>query len=208
MSAPKHLWSGDWRRESETASAARGDSPPLGMSQPVDQSPPPEPSPGPSPPPKRAFPRPRVGRAAIVIGVAVIALGGAAWGASALLGSSASPTAAPHAAPAGVTTAPRTASSSLVSTRRVSWLGMEIVTQPPGVAVVQTVALRTPADQAGIEPGDAILAIDGRSVHGAEEISHVLAGLPSGSRVTLELAYGSSLSQVQLTLGKPPAVGP
>lgn len=143
-----------------------------------------------------------------MLGAALIALGGAAWGASALLGSSESPAAPPAAPAAAATTAPQSTSSSLVSSRRVNWLGMEIQTQAPGVAVVQTVALNTPADQAGIEPGDAILAIDGRAISSATQIPGVLAGLPAGSRVTLQIGYGSALSEVQLTLGKPPAVGP
>ena len=98
--------------------------------------------------------------------------------------------------------------NTVIASQLVSWLGMEIGTEQPGIAVVQTVASGSAAEQAGVEPGDAILSIDGRTIHGAREIAGAIRGLAAGSQATLELGYGSVVSQARVTLGKPPSNGP
>jgi S1-C subfamily serine protease len=58
---------------------------------------------------------------------------------------------------------------------------MQIETVPPGAAVVDSVKLGSVADQAGVNPGDIILAVNGRAINSA-------AGM-----------------QTDLTLGAPPS---
>jgi serine protease Do len=85
---------------------------------------------------------------------------------------------------------------------------MLIVTQPPGVAIVQTVQIGSVADRAGISPGDVLLAVDGRPIHGGQDIAGALSGLNRGDRVSLQMGYGSGFSQTVVTLGAAPSVQP
>jgi S1-C subfamily serine protease len=85
---------------------------------------------------------------------------------------------------------------------------MEIATQPPGAAVVQTVTIGSAGDRAGVNPGEIIQAVNGKPIHRAQDIPAVLHGLSRGDRVTLDLVYGSSSSEARLTLGAPPSVAP
>jgi membrane-associated protease RseP (regulator of RpoE activity) len=227
MSGPKHLWSGDWQRESEAASSSRAHRAPRAP----DTAPAAEPAPG---PPRRRFRRPRASVTGVIVGVAVLVLAGVAFGLSSLLGSS-SPRSR-HTPPGPVASAtvptvpttpaplPRTAPPTQTvppvqtqtapqpnppaNTPTVNWLGMEIATQPPGAAVVQTVTIGTPADRAGINPGETIEAVNGRTVHSAQDVATVVKGLSRGVQVRLALAYGSGYSQAELTLGAPPSVVP
>ncbi|HET8980761.1 MAG TPA: PDZ domain-containing protein [Solirubrobacteraceae bacterium] len=140
--------------------------------------------------------------------VAVLVVAGAAWGLSTLLGGGSRAPRTTPPAPLATAATPNPPASPAVSTRQVNWLGMNIITQPPGIAVVQTVALGTAADRAGINPGDVIVSINGRSITSATDIPAALRGLAAGSQVTLQLAYGSDVSQAELALGKPPSISP
>ena len=116
------------------------------------------------------------------------------------------PTTTTPASPA--TTTPASPATAVPAPRPLNWLGMQIATQPPGAAVVQTVQIGSAADRAGISPGDVIVSVDGRALHGTEDIAGALHGLSRGDRVTLQIAYGSGSSQAVVTLGAPPSVAP
>jgi membrane-associated protease RseP (regulator of RpoE activity) len=228
MSGPKHLWSGDWQQESEAAASSRAQrtarpAEPLAAEPATAKLPPRR--------PRRQLRRPRPGATTLVVAAAVLVLAGAAFGLSSLLGSSSAhpggnhrasataPTATVPGAPAVPTPAtppaqsnPQTQTnpqtSQVVATPMVNWLGMQIATQPPGAAVVQTVQIGSPADRAGINPGEIIEAVNGRSINSAQGIVAALKGLGRGARVTLQLAYGSGSSQAQLAMGASPSVAP
>jgi membrane-associated protease RseP (regulator of RpoE activity) len=91
------------------------------------------------------------------------------------------------------------------SVRPVNWLGMQIETVPPGAAVVDSVKLGSAADRAGVNPGDIIVAINGRSITSADGIATAIAGLPAGQHVPIQISHGSTLVQTGLTLGAPPS---
>jgi membrane-associated protease RseP (regulator of RpoE activity) len=260
MSGPKHLWSGDWQRES-AASTARSQRAPR-----VPDSEPPESS-APTPArPVRGLKGRRLRRTGIGVAAVILVLGGVAFGLSSLLGSStkhhpsssplASATSTPtvptvppaitlppqstppaqttppgqstppaqttppgQSTPPAQTTPPGQSSPSaqtpppvtttpITSPRMVNWLGMQIATQSPGAAVVQTVKIGSAADRAGINPGDVILAVNGRPIRAAGDIADALRGLPRGDRVVVQLAYGSGFSQAEVTLGAPPTETP
>lgn len=92
--------------------------------------------------------------------------------------------------------------------RPISWLGMEIETLPPGAAVIETVALGSAGDKAGLNPGDVIIAINGRAITGAGDIASAIRGLPAGDQVPIQISHGSTLEQTEITLAAPPSVHP
>src|SRR5690349_6176075 len=177
MSGPKHLWSGNWQEESEAASERRADV----RRRPEDDEPT-RPLPGPEPERRK---RP----ALPIVVVAVLFLAAVAFGLAAVLGSGSKtgttgtqalapnpgsinpgstnpgrlptptvPSPAPNPSSPPATPTPTTPPTQ---SRPISWLGMEIETLPPGAAVIETVALGSAGDKAGLNPGDVIIAING-----------------------------------------------
>jgi S1-C subfamily serine protease len=90
----------------------------------------------------------------------------------------------------------------------IEWLGMQIEIVPPGAAVIETVKLGTPGDQAGLNPGDVILQINNRPIRGASDIGAAIRGLSAGDRVPIQVSFGSGLSETEATLAAPPTVHP
>ncbi|MGH2843609.1 MAG: PDZ domain-containing protein [Solirubrobacteraceae bacterium] len=93
---------------------------------------------------------------------------------------------------AGCTTS---AATSPLSGPTADWLGMQIVTTPTGV-VVDTVALGSPADVAGFEPGDQIMSVDTHVVGTVFQLRSDTASVKLGAPVTIAILRSS----VQLTL--------
>ena len=71
-------------------------------------------------------------------------------------------------------------------------------------AVVQAVTAGTPAAQAGLAQGDAVTAIDGHAVEGADSLVGTVRALRPGTKVTLTVARGGSTRTVALTLATAP----
>jgi membrane-associated protease RseP (regulator of RpoE activity) len=192
MSGPKHLWSGDWENESEEASTQRV------------RAPRPEPEPA-APAPTPPAPRTRRAIRPWVLPVALVAilLVAAAFGLSKVFGPSSSTeqitTSARNPLPP-----PRVAGNP----HPIMWLGMELVTAPPGLPVVETVRPNSNGDQAGLVPGDAILLINNRPVGSTGSISDAIKGMHSGDKVTLEVNNGGAVFTVVATLAAPPSPYP
>jgi S1-C subfamily serine protease len=192
MSGPKHLWSGDWENESEDASTRRVREP-----RPVEPEPS-APPPAPAPRPRRTV-RPWV--LPVAIGVLVIAA--AAFGLSKVFGSS------QHADQNNASVLkPLPPPHVTGNTRPIKWLGMELITAPQGVPMVETVQPNSNGDRAGIEPGDTILLIDKRPVGSTGSITDALKGLHSGDRVALTVSTGGAILQLFATLAAPPSAYP
>jgi serine protease Do len=85
---------------------------------------------------------------------------------------------------------------------------MEIQTLPPGAAVVQTVALGSPGERAGLQPGDVIIEVNHRSISGAGDIGAAISGLHAGDQIELQVSHGSGLYRTDATLAAPPSVHP
>jgi membrane-associated protease RseP (regulator of RpoE activity) len=211
MSGPKHLWAGDWEDES---AAAADELAPISAphAAPARQEPVPAPrtrEQPPAPPTPERRPRRRLSpaarRAAPILLAVIVVVAGAAYGLTALFHGSGSRQA--PVSPSGGAALPA-ATPPVGSTKPIMWLGMEIVTAPPGVAVVETVRQGSAGDQAGLSPGDVILQIDNRSVGGASAIAAAIHGLQKGDSVHLLVSHGSSLYDTHATLTGPPSAYP
>jgi membrane-associated protease RseP (regulator of RpoE activity) len=99
-------------------------------------------------------------------------------------------------------------STTVTPSPTVRWLGMQIDTVAPGAAVVETVRSGSEGDQAGLEPGDVIVELNGQSVHSAQDVAAAIKGLPAGRQVQIQISYGSLLKQGSITLAAPPTANP
>lgn len=231
MSGPKHLWSGNWQEESEAASERRADvSPRPDEAEETERLPAAERE-------RRRRPALPIVLIALVFviaaGIGLAAVLSSSGSKNASTGTQASvpnPTNPTNPTNPGLTapnvplpgnpppntnpTTPTQPSATpspttpATQSRPISWLGMEIETLPPGAAVIETVALGSAGDKAGLNPGDVIIAINGRAIQGAEGIASAIRGLPAGDQVPIQISHGSTLEQTEITLAAPPSVHP
>jgi membrane-associated protease RseP (regulator of RpoE activity) len=236
MSGPKHLWSGNWQEESDAASKRRADLPDQPEEAEETQPLPSRRVERRRRPTLPILFVAVLFLAAAAFGLAAV-LGSGSKSATTgtqlphLLnpgppnpgftnpgstnpGQTSPPSATVPTTPTPTPTTPTQPSASPTPTtpanqsRPISWLGMEIETLPPGAAVIETVALGSAGDKAGLNPGDVIIAINGRAITGAHDIGAAIRGLPSGDQVPIQISHGSTLEQTEITLGAPPSVHP
>ena len=82
------------------------------------------------------------------------------------------------------------------------WLGVTI--SPAGSVIVTSVGKGTPAQLAGLEVGDLIVAFGGKKVADAYELVDLIAASKPGSKVVIDLNRGSNEKQVGVVLGSRP----
>ncbi|MGH2850757.1 MAG: PDZ domain-containing protein, partial [Solirubrobacteraceae bacterium] len=89
------------------------------------------------------------------------------------------------------------------------WLGVYLSSAPgqPGALVVTPVP-GSPAAAAGIEPGDVITSIDGRTVDDPAQLESAVKGLRVGAHVVLVVQRPGGGLTVDVTLGSRPATSP
>jgi serine protease Do len=98
-------------------------------------------------------------------------------------------------------------------TTRRGWLGVFIqeVTsdiaetlglEESGGALVSSVNENSPADIAGLEPGDVILSFDGKKIERMRDLPRIVAETDIGATVVVEIFRGGRLSTVDVTLGE------
>jgi membrane-associated protease RseP (regulator of RpoE activity) len=207
MSTPRHLWSGDWERDSAALSDALAtlEELPRVTPEPVPQ----EDDESTASTFRQAWERLRVGerlralrlprpsrrvrRTAALVLVALVGLAAVAYGLGALVGALDS---------AGGS------SQSSGPSGPMRWLGMEIESLSPNGVVVATVAPGSQAEQAGLEPGDIIVQIGSRLIHSTGDLANAVAGLPAGDQVQLEVSRGSTPFTTSVTLGAAPSSYP
>jgi hypothetical protein len=220
MSAPRHLWSGDWELESAAAAdelARRrpqtdDEDPPAEETTPTEEIAPTKPSLS-----ARAITylrqlrrelgrwrasrrtgRGRRLRLAGLVAVALLVVAGAAFGVSALAGDANKPAAVAAGHP---------------------WLGIEAASSPFGGIGIQTIAggpsasgaivtavvPGSPAAAAGIAPGDLITSIDKHQVSQPSDVEAAIAGLHVGDQVTIQYGQGLQTFTTRATLAARPA---
>jgi serine protease DegQ len=95
------------------------------------------------------------------------------------------------------------------------WIGVEVQEITPELAesfrmpntegaLIAGVMRGSPADKAGIRPGDVLLAIDGKKVKDAENMLELIAGLEPGRQGRVGLRREGKEIEVQATIGKRP----
>lgn len=75
----------------------------------------------------------------------------------------------------------------------------------PRGAVVRMVAPNSPAERAGIRPGDVIVNWNGQAVHDAQELSRMIAGSEAGSEAKVGIIRNGKPVTLDATLGRRPA---
>ena len=193
MRAPRHLWSGDWRDESsaltEELAARRAEGGATSEAEPAIASPP-----GDKPRPRRPLARlprvdPRRLRTALLAALLILLVAGGAYAvASSVTGRS------PNA--------PAAAAGS------VAWLGVDMSSSPIGGVVVVGVAPHSPAQAAGIQPGDVITQIDTEPIAAPSIVEAAISGLQPGDQVEIQLQRGSTTYTTHATLAARPAPHP
>lgn len=94
----------------------------------------------------------------------------------------------------------------LIATGKVTYpyLGVELQDYQGGEAVVQ-VEQGTPADKAGLQPGDVITAINGQQIDDQHPLQSLLYAHKPGDKVTLTVNRDGSTKTIEVTLGTRPA---
>lgn len=68
-------------------------------------------------------------------------------------------------------------------------------------ALVETVYPQTPADEAGLKPGDVILRLDQVVIRNENQLINLISSMPAGRRVRLEVWRNRQLVTLQATIG-------
>lgn len=70
-------------------------------------------------------------------------------------------------------------------------------------AVISRIESNSPAAKAGLEPGDIIVAANGRTVKDSHDIRNIVGLLQVGEQVTIDYFHGNEKKQVTAVIGKP-----
>ncbi len=204
MSGPRHLWSGDWELESsahrDELAQNRGRAPVLAEPE----------RPAPPPRPHRPTIRDRIRallgnirtlfrrlgriptgtarqrRLALAAVAVTLLLAGAVYAVAASLSGSSS-----------------TTSAATIGSQ--AWLGIDVANTQQGGVMVVDVFPGSPAQAAGMEPGDVITRLNGKPVFFPSDVTSAIASMRPGQRIQLQY-QGSGVSySSSVPLGTRPA---
>ncbi len=93
---------------------------------------------------------------------------------------------------------------------RHAYVGVELNSASAGGAQIAPGGVQpgSPASQAGIRPGDLVVAINGRRITSTEQFIEIVDTYAPGQTINLTVKRGSSTMHVKLTLGTRPASAP
>ena len=74
-----------------------------------------------------------------------------------------------------------------------------------GAARLQEVVNGAPADDAGLQAGDAVTAVDGESIDSGDDLRAAIDAKKPGDKITLTIERAGNERTVQVTLGQRPA---
>jgi putative serine protease PepD len=104
----------------------------------------------------------------------------------------------------------RSIADQLIATGRVTrsgrpFLGVSAATIAGGGVLVTSVERGGPAEKAGIQPGDVIVAINGHPTPSTDALATVLAEMKPGQKARVEISRDGRRQTVEVTLGELPA---
>lgn len=73
-----------------------------------------------------------------------------------------------------------------------------------GGTLISEVLRGSPADKAGIKPGDILVAINGKPVNDSASMLALIASLPPGQQAALNVVRGQTETEIKITIGKRP----
>ena len=86
-----------------------------------------------------------------------------------------------------------------------AWLGIDVASTPQGGVMVVDVFPGSPAQAAGMEPGDVITQINGHQILTARDVRTAIAGLHPGDQVQLQFQGSGTSYTAKVPLASPPA---
>jgi S1-C subfamily serine protease len=91
---------------------------------------------------------------------------------------------------------------------RHSYVGVELNANSSGGAQISSVQTGSPGDKAGLQAGDDVTALDGKSITTTEQFIATVDTYTPGQTITLAVKRGGQVKQIKLTLGTRPAQSP
>lgn len=199
MTAPRHLWSGDWQNESSAHAEDLATRRTNAHTQPESE---PEPETRSEPaarPPRRRRPSKnrrrlrdyittirawtrRQRRVALLAAFLTLLIAGAAYAVISDSGSTNKP-------------------QPVVSSGTEAWLGVELANAPVRGALVAKVVPGSPAAKAGIRPGDLITQLDTEPIGASATFVAAISGMQPGDAVDIQLQRGASEYAIHVKLG-------
>ncbi|HWB14201.1 MAG TPA: PDZ domain-containing protein [Pirellulales bacterium] len=85
-----------------------------------------------------------------------------------------------------------------------AYLGITMSETPDGVVRVSGIRPNSPADEAGIRPGDVLLALDGREIYSSQDVTRMVARHVPGEAVRLDIDRNGRNDQLQAVLASAP----
>ena len=85
-----------------------------------------------------------------------------------------------------------------------AWLGIEMVSSPSGGVMVARVDPKSPAQAAGIKPGDVITQIDTQPIVTPAIAAAAISGLEPGDHADIQVQRGAGSYTAHVTLARPP----
>ncbi len=72
-------------------------------------------------------------------------------------------------------------------------------------AVVEQVLPKAPAGKAGVQPGDVVVALNGKSVQSSGQLTRSVAVIPPGGKASLTVLRGKEKKEIAVTVGQRPS---
>jgi putative serine protease PepD len=91
---------------------------------------------------------------------------------------------------------------------RHSYVGVELNGNSAGGAQVSSVQANSPGQRAGLQAGDVVTAVEGKSISSTEQFIATVDNYSPGKTITLTVKRGGATKQITLTLGTRPATSP
>ena len=168
---PKHLWSGDWRSDSDATAdelAALRALPRPVVEEEEEPPAPPSPSPPPRAPRARRAPSRRL-RTTTMLVLAILVAAGIGWGLTSALGTS----------------------KSANENGQTAYLGLRVASHAlMGGLIIRSVDPGSPAAKAGIQAGDVLARIGQVEVHTPGDVRALMLGRHPGDDVQLGIERG------------------